>query len=60
MTNSPAAGFSTSQIKSRFCSLALGTILGMLSLCNPAQAQTYTVLHSFDLLGTDGARPMMG
>ena len=57
MTNSPAAGFSMSQINSRFCSLALGAILGMLSLLQPAQAQTYTVLHSFDLLGTDGARP---
>ena len=60
MTNSPAAGFSMSQINSRFCGLALGAILGMLSLLQPAQAQTYTVLHSFDLLGTDGARPYDG
>src|SRR5271166_4480660 len=60
MTNSPAAGYSTSQIKSGFYSVALGTILGMLSLLQPAQAQTYTVLHSFDLLGTDGARPNDG
>ena len=60
MTNSPAAGFSMSQVNSRFYSLALGTILGILSLLQPAQAQTYTVLHSFDLFGTDGARPNDG
>ena len=59
MTNTPAAGFSMSQIHSHLCRLALGTILGILSL-QPAQAQTYTVLHSFNLLGTDGARPYDG
>lgn len=48
-----------SQIHSHLCRLALGTILGILSL-QPAQAQTYTVLHSFNLLGTDGARPYDG
>jgi len=58
MTNSPAAGFAMSQFNSRFYSLALGTILGILSL-QPAQAQTFTVLHHFTG-GADGGNPWAG